>query len=346
MFNLKNKKIKKFAFSLSFFIFFFTAHINANAQMEMLPVGGMDGLLGDESGGNLAINPSPRYPEPDQEVTMNLYDAAVGSRGVRWFVDGIEQTESQNQRSITINSGSLGQKTTVQALVETFIGETLNVSYEIKPIIIDIIIEADTTTPAFYKGRPLPGNGSEVKAIALVQTNSSGIIDNPNRYIYHWRLNRNTIGRGFGLEESVVNFSSQYRQSVSLHLSVRDQSTGQTVGEKTISVPFVEPKLYFYEFNPLRGLSENVLPNPLNLIGDEITLRAEPYYLSNSTMQQQDNVLKEWRINNQVVNTAESNPMEITLRREGGSGRFNIGFHIRNLSDIIQGVRDSITITF
>lgn len=288
------------------------------------------------------IIPSPRYPEPGENVVFTINDYSINTNGavVQWFIDGNEVAEARNERKLSTSAGALGTQKVVLAVTTLPNGSKLEAKHVIKPIRIDMLIEADTLTPAFYKGRSIPSSGSPIRVTAIPFT---GDAKSPESYSYTWRVGDEVQGGGSRFGKNVITFTSGFEKSIQVSVDVLN-STGVLISNKSIYVPLSDPELYFYEINPLRGMSETAIQKGFTFVGDEIRVRAEPYFISDNLLTQ--NPHREWKLNNQTIQNPSSDPQEITLRKEGDSGSFTLEFHIRNLQQLLQGIKDSIVISF
>lgn len=299
---------------------------------------------------NMAVDPSsnvnlitsPFYPEPNQAVKVSLdaYSIDTNNASISWYLDGIEQTEYKNLRSMEFGSKGLGESTNLTVNLRLNDGSVISKTRTITPSRVDIVIEADTLVPPFYKGRALPSVGSTINAIALPQTGNSA---NTSAYSYLWRLNNKTILGGSIKGDNVATMVLGLKKRQLLSVDVISQQ-GETIGSKTIELQLADPELLFYEENPLRGMKEIALQSPFALVGEETTLRAEPYYMDSKIFT--NDPLLEWRINGSVVENPSSDPQYLTLRKEAAQGQAKIEFHIRNLRELLQGVRGDFTIKF
>ena len=120
--------------------------------------------------------------------------------------------------------------------------------------------------------------------------------------------------------------------------------TGNVFTRKLIQVKTVEPVTVFYEDNPLRGMSRHAILDSQQLFGEEISIRAEPYYMDKNIFEA--NTLQEWEINGKKVTNPNTDKQNITLRAGGGTGSFTVEYHIRNLDNLLQGTRDQFRLTF
>jgi len=292
---------------------------------------------------NVSISTSPLTPEPNELVQVNLNAYTIDTTGatIIWFVDGVENTAARNLRTFSLTSKGLGETTDISVRITQRTGQTINANTTIRPAQLDIVLEANTMTPGFYKGRPLLTVGSQARAVAIPDL---GDTRRPEDFTYFWKLNNEPLYGGPVTGRNFAAFTLGLGRNQILTVDALD-SNGTLVAKKSIGLPLVEPEIHFYPLNPLRGISPRVLESPVPLIGNEVTVRAEPYYMNRDILEQSP--LLEWKINNQTVTSDPQNPLELTLRRNSDlSGTAEIEFHIRNMNQLVQGVRESFQISF
>jgi hypothetical protein len=72
---------------------------------------------------------------------------------------------------------------------------------------------------------------------------------------------------------------------------------GTKVGSGDVVIPATSPGVVLYKQDPLRGMLLDVaLPTNFNLNANEITLKAEPYYFTNSSLTKRT-LLYSWTLN-------------------------------------------------
>lgn len=303
---------------------------SAHAQMP---------VLGEAS---ISLDMQPETPAPKSTVTLSVNDYSVDTIGatIRWFVDGVEQAAQQNERSLQVTLGVLGKTTTVRVTVTKPGLPTLSHTRTITPRVIDLIVEGDTYTPLFYTGRVLPSKQSSFRAIALVHDTKGSI---KNTYSYKWSLGSTVLFGGpvkgkYMIEEKLPTFGD-----AKLGVEVFD-TEGTPIGSQDISIVPADIELYFYEYSLLRGLSERAVQDPHALIGDEVTLFGEPYYL-NANMREQE-VVFDWQVDGNTVATEPDSPHAITLRKNTTSGQSLVSLDIITRTAIPQYVQKSLKIAF
>jgi len=134
---------------------------------------------------------------------------------------------------------------------------------------LNLIVEAETYTPHFYRGRAEPTAGSTMRLIAMP--------GNPDAVAsYRWRVDGQLMNAsGQTLKTTTPTGTSE----VVVDVSALDQN-GNVIGQTTDYIPLSNPSLSFYEVNPLRGISNIAIRGSLSLIGDEVTVRGEPYFIN------------------------------------------------------------------
>lgn len=285
---------------------------------------------------------NPQYPGPLTPVEISLDDYAVNAVGARisWFVDGVERTEDANRRSISLTTGSVGKKLAVKVVLTRANGSTLTTIKTIVPAAVDVILEANTYVPTFYKGRPLPSAESTVRAVALVHDGSGSGLES---YTYTWSLDAVVLDGGPIRGGYVREFTMPRYDNKMLSVQVIN-SRGEAVGKGSILLEAIDPELHFYEHSPLRGLSQKVIASPYPLLGEETTIYGEPYYL-NATLENQY-VTFDWKIDGRKTNTDVLTPNAISLRRSGDSGEARVETSIVTKSQIPQVLSGGFNLFF
>ncbi len=289
----------------------------------------------------LTVDLEPAFPSPEQSftATVNDYSLPVQGAGIRWFIDGEFQPETKNQRSISLVAKPSGKKTEIELVLDLPSGRTITAKRIVEPVYLDVIIEPQTRTPAFYRGRALPSIGSQINATAVV--NGNGIP--ASELLYTWRINNETLEGGAVRGKNSVSFTMPRGKFSTLSLEVR-RVTGETLAKRLLDVANNDPVLRFYEINTLLGMSTRSVRDTFTLVGNSVTLRAEPYYLDITTYNQPD--FLEWSIDNSTTRNPGGNPYEVTLSSANLGGSSKIGFHVRNTTQVLQGVKGDFRVTY
>lgn len=294
----------------------------------------------------LTIELDPLTPGPEDYFTATVDDYALPIQGstIRWYVDGKERTEDQNKRVINLTAKKSGELTRVTVSLTLPDNRIISAEREIRPNFLDIIIEPQTRTPAFYKGRSLPSIASKINATAIVNGNALS----PNNLIYTWSLNGDILENGAVRGKNSITFTMPQGRFATLGLQVRTPA-GDEIGNRLFEIPSVTPTLSFYEMSTLYGLKQKAAGDRIPLLGDSITLRAEPYHLDLATYLATP--FLEWKVGGVKSYGNSNNPYEITLKpaadtARAGNGSTNVEFHVRNLDQVLQGSQGNVLLTY
>ncbi len=293
-------------------------------------------------GAGITLNTSPEFPEPNSPVLVSLDDYSIDTLGatIQWFVDGVEMIGSRNYRSITVQSGSLGEKRDVRVVLSQKNAPSLSATITIVPTSIDIIIEADTHVPSFYNGRALPSSLAPIRVIAVVHDITGS---DKSEYSYKWSEDATVLMGGPVKGKNVLYYTMPQFADSELSVEVIN-GKGVSIGKKVIPVDPVEPELHFYEYSSLRGLGERAVSSPFSLIGDETTLYGEPYFMN--TLNQGKKVQYTWELDGNEIAPDPELPNAITLKKSGGVGEGTVSLQAVMDATFPQYVRESLDYIF
>jgi hypothetical protein len=293
-------------------------------------------------GNDISLKSLPEYPEQYSEVTITLDDYSVNTLGatIQWFVNGAEQKTLENERTIKITTRDLGTKEIVKVLLTRSGALPLSHSITITPSLVDIILESNTYIPTFYKGRALPSTESSVRAIALIHDGTEGSIK--KEYTYKWSAGDTVLLGGPIKGKNVITYAVPLFGESELSVEIFD-TKGNLVGGRGVAITPVEPRLYFYEYSSLRGLSERALTDPLTLIAEETTLYGVPYFMN--TRMKTDEASFSWMIGGVPVSPDSSVPNSIVLKKDG-AGESAVSLKIVTDDPIPQFVMQGLRLIF
>lgn len=293
-------------------------------------------------GAEITLNTSPEFPEPNSAVLVSLDDYSINTLGatIQWFVDGVEMIGSRNYRSITVQSGSLGEKRTVRVVLSQKNALPLSATITIIPTSIDIIIEADTHVPSFYNGRALPSSLAPIRVIAVVHDITGS---DKSEYSYKWSEDATVLMGGPVKGKNVLFYNMPQFADSELSVEVIN-GKGVSIGRKVIPIDPVEPELHFYEYSSLRGLEERAISSPFSLIANETTLYGEPYFMNAHL--RDSNMLYTWEVDGKEIPYDSVVPNAILLKKQDNTGNGSVSLQIVVDATFPQYVRESLDYIF
>jgi len=284
----------------------------------------------------------PNNPQPYQNVTINLssYATDLNKAIIIWQADSGTVLSGIGKTSYTFTTNGPDQSTTFNISI-TPVGSmsTISKTIVITPSEVEIMWESvGGYTPPFYKGKSLPISGSFIKAVAIPNT---GTIKSGNGSIsYTWKNADSVVQDASGYNKNSYIFKNSMFDTTN-NISVTAQSVdGNYNAENTIDIPVYDPKLVFYKRSPAEGiLYNNALNTETTMTEDEMTVVAEPYFMS--LKGNENNFTYSWEINGAPINTP-SNKDELTVRPTTKGGYATINLVIENLNELFQKVSNSL----
>lgn len=225
----------------------------------------------------------PKVPAPGQSVTVRAesFSTDLKRATIRWSLTDGQRAEGVGLTTFTFTAPAAGiiQELTVIVVKED--GEELTESRTIATAEVDILLEADTYTPPFYKGRSLFTHQSSVLIAALPNLVVSGETKNPTQLIYTWEKDDQVIQDASGYGKSSVRFTGSIL-SRPFYVTVTVEAPNTAVkARKRVLIEPTTPKVIVYENNPVYGsVFERAITNKFRFDREEVGLTAIPYFFS------------------------------------------------------------------
>jgi hypothetical protein len=214
---------------------------------------------------------------------------------------------------------------------------------------IDLLWQAEVYTPTFYLGHSQPSSGSTVRVAAMpnISKTSGGKVKSSD-LVFTWQKDGNKLpdlsGRG---KDTLEFFTDTSNKTHVVKVSITTQDELVKV-EKEISIKNRDPKLAFYEDDPLTGVGyHQAVDQNYNLTKPEVTLLAEPYYFSTSEVASRK-IAFNWTLNGKSIVSNPSEPRQITFATpdEGGAGENTVELTAENRENPLQKAMATLLIKF
>lgn len=295
---------------------------------------------------------TPEVPGPGDRVYLEIQGVGsfLGNSKITWSQGGKVLLSGTGERAYTITAGELGGNVTVRATIENTPYGTLTHDFVIAPSLVNLVWEAQTSVPPFYRSKPLYSGGALVTVAAFPQVLSGKTYIAAKSLSFQWTLNNNLIPEQSGLGRSTFTFQGdQLKNAEVVEVDVLLGNKIAARGRVTIAPTL--PQTFLYQRDPLRGeILEQALPANITLVGKELTVTAEPYYFSGvSTLGQSGNLQYTWNINGSPATGPDSARGVLTLRRAGdGAGSATLGVSVQNISSsqLVQAAQATLQVLF
>lgn len=239
----------------------------------------------------------PQRPTPGEQVTVTassqLYD--LTKLQTVWMRDGQEVESGKGVLQVDITAPRSGATTRVTFSAG---GSTASAYVDIAPTEIDLLFEAESYIPPFFRGRALPLTPAKIRAQAIPHLQQGGSPIPSAQLYYSWRVNGTTVkgvsgkGKSVALLPSPVLFGAD---TISVDVGT---SAGVVLDSASVRVVSARPLATLYQDHPLLGIIyHRSLPAQTHLASGDVTLVAVPYFAAITTLTEP--VLRYvWKVNN------------------------------------------------
>lgn len=294
-----------------------------------------------------SVSLTPEHPKPGQTVTIEIesYSINLNSSAISWLVDGAVAKQGVGQKTFDVIAGKAGRSTNVRIVVNGNTGAYGEKTVVIRPADVDIVWEAASYTPPFYKGKAMHSFQSDVTFIAMPNLISGdGVRLSAKNVVYTWKRDGQVLGdsSGFG-KQTLTLVANAIIKPMNVEVEVASQD-GTVRAKNGVQVFPRSPELLLYEDQPLLGIRfERALEGTYALSGDEVKVAAFPFFTS-SDERNSSSLNFRWSMNNRELTSSDS---FITLRSERGqTGTAAITLTASHFKKFLQSATKSFTVQF
>ena len=293
---------------------------------------------------------NPEVPGPNQEVDMSLQGIGtfLGDATITWKENGVVVNSGIGLTTHSIITGGVGTVTDVNVTIVSTINGTITHDFVFAPSVVYLVWESNTSVPLFYTGKSLYTPGAPLKIVAIPFVVSGKALVPASKLSFQWTRNDNFVPGASGTGKNVFSFNGDQLLG-SENVSVDVLLSGVKVGHSSISVQANSPQVILYDNDPLRGeILERALPATFNFSSSQLTLQAEPYFFSNSSVSA-GKIQYTWTVNGQETTGPSSAQGILSLRQTGaGTGSATVGVTAQNTdnSAYFQSASQALQLTF
>lgn len=294
-------------------------------------------------GGSLTLSLTPTFPGPNQNVTavVNSFSINIDSATVSWFLDGQLQERGRGLKKHSFKTGGVGETNTLRVVATDGIS-TLETERSILVSDVDIVWEAETYKPVWYKGKSLFTPEALLKIVAIPHTSPSGVSDSSS-LIFTWERNNRVLGSMSGRGQNVLELETgPLDESLDISVTITNNQ-GVILAKKRVVIPRTNTDLLVYVDSPLLGImTNNSVREAFNMEGSEITFRPVPFYfpVEHPMVPYLD---YRWSLNGNLVETPGN---EVTFKQTGQSGRGSVSLRLEQSGNILNSASRSFDIIF
>ncbi len=293
------------------------------------------------------INVEPKFPGPNTDVTFSLeaYGTDLSKADIVWKVNGVITEKGRAKEKIVVTTGAIGKKTIVEISILPINGVPVEKVFTLYPQALDVIWEARTYTPPFYKGKAFLSPEEEVIVAAIPDfRDGNGKFMQPGTVTYKWRNEGEIVSDAVGYGK---NFFRARGGILLKPFNILVEASGDdgAKAKNYLDIPFILPSILLYENNPAYGILFNrSIGSKVATAQIENSFVAMPYFFG--TDDKDFKLTYEWFINDQKVFSSKERP-GITLRnatKESGTSR--IFLRVGHKESFLQEATKSLELDF
>jgi hypothetical protein len=265
----------------------------------------------------VVLQASPANPNPGDIVRFTvespLYDLTRGT--IRWNINGKIVAEGVGVATVNATVSAKGDPINAIVTVTDSVWGIASDEILVVPLQLDILYDAPTYVPPFYRGRALPSAGGTMRLQAVAHFTQNGSRISDKAIVYTWSRNGTVLGSISGLGRSSITIGAPAlfgTDTISVRATARDETISAVASVRLAST---EPVLTLYEDHPLFGIMfHQALPSQLNQPGD-VSLAAMPYFAPITSLRDA-NLQYRWTLDDVALVASSTKRNQISLGGE------------------------------
>lgn len=295
---------------------------------------------------DIELVPDLPIPNSSMTATLNSNLADLNRAQISWVINGETIDSGIGLKSFTFKVGPAGSKTELSAVGITEDGNSINTKITLYPADVDLIYEAVSYTPPFYKGRAyFPYSGSAKVVAVPTFVDQGGQTIPVESLLFKWKDGSRNLEDSSGFGRNILYYKNSNLLPKSTELSVEVTSNdGRMIARNYLTLQPVPPKVTLYKNDPLQGILYNkALLGQMTLKESEVGVMAVPFFFGVNG-NNFSNLKFDWNVNGDPVNT---NANSITLRKPAGVGGSSVLYlQVSNTVDYFQFGNAQLSILF
>lgn len=296
----------------------------------------------------ISISLKPENPQPNSKAvaTLDAPSESLNTGEIAWMINGEVIISGKDKKSITFNTGNVGEKLELAAIIQQPGLPILVARKTINPSRVTLLKESETYTPPFYKGRSRHSAHAYIKFAAIAEIpKDDGSLYSTDELVYSWSKNSMALQEQSGVGKSIMRIKGPGFKGTDL-ITVRVSNAQNTISANMSTVVESEdPEILIYERKPLLGIKYfDAIKNGSTVPGPDVHLIAEPYFVDaeskNSKLLQY-----KWTIDTKEVQGQEKSS-ELLFTADGNIPKkgIRVSVALNHLQNFVQSVNTSIRI--
>ncbi len=275
----------------------------------------------------------PQNPGPNQSVTASLvsYVVNLNNYQISWFVNRSLIQTNVGLTDFTFTTADAGSSTQIEAqiIVE---GQTISKIIQITPTTVDLLWEANTYVPPFYRGKKLATRQSDITVTAIPQFKNP-TVDSIRTAVYYWDRNFEPQPTSSGYAKQSFTLQNSPIQPIeNIDVTVKNR-TETEVAAKNEEITFGDPSIVFYEKLDSRRQERKGSFTGFRINANRFNLVAIPYYFAFDRLA---DVRFNWQADEQSLTVNNEDPSEILFELPDKGRQTSISLSIESVPKLLQ----------
>ncbi len=281
----------------------------------------------------------PEIPRPNQDVriTAEAYGTDLNTHLIVWKVNGKEALKGIGEKVFRFTMGDSGVVTNVEMTISPKNAPDIVRNFSFTPIDVDILWEADTYTPPFYKGKALFSMESTVNFVALPNIIVNGSKLNNQDVVYKWKIDRKIQNGISGYGKNSMSYTGPiiYKNPL-IQAEIYSANDPTIKGLNGTTINYINTKALVYEDNPRYGILFNkAIVGNYSMQSNEVKFSAFPYFFSTKN-KNSSSAQYTWNLNSYRLNIPQDQNSAIFRRKDSAAGNSVIAVDVQNPNRIFQ----------
>lgn len=294
----------------------------------------------------ITLSSNPKYPKAYETVTVSIegFSNEVGAAEIEWRINGARASQGKGQKNFSFKTGTLGSVFNIEAVIDTGSGAHIEKSVTFSASDVDLLWEANSYVPPFYKGKALYPLQGTVVITALPSVFENGSKVSTKNLLYTWKKDGLILGSLSGYGKNTLAIEGTFIGS-SVSVSVEVSSSGGAKAAGAMSVKPQLPEVLLYEESPLYGVRlESALKSAFTMKEKETTILSIPYFFNLSEIGA-GALVRTWALNGKTIEGREKEEA-VTFRQPEEAGSSQVSVTIDNPSKVLQSAQGTMTLRF
>jgi len=281
---------------------------------------------------------SPETPKPGDTVTITVatYGIDIDTQRITWTENGKVVQDDIGDKQFVFTMGNTGTPIKIEMTITPQAGPQIVKDFDFAPIDVDVLWQADTYTPPFYRGKALYTPEAHVTLVAIPNLLAGGKRLDSRDAVYTWSQDYEVQGDVSGFGKNTYSFDGPIIQDdTNIQAEVTSNQDSSIDGKSSVTLSPTSPEAVLYETHPLLGtLFNRELDGDYNLTDPEVKISAFPYYFS--TQSQNALVNYNWNLNGNALSLSSNESSIIFSKKATDSGNSVISVSIGEDTKALQ----------